>query len=318
MSYGIDATNDQALAGIGQTKNPYLEDIIFFTDCTQAQGTTPLWLDGGIYYTNAANGGAVGNNTVLMLNAFGYTACSGVISLQTGTTNNATGYAYSSTAQAIADTYGNILYIQFASDPPPLPTTITDFLVEKQEYETAIRTSTAIHSNTVRGAFRLGFQNWSGSAPSNTAPTIGKYFEFLCDGTVTDTNWILVVSGGPSSTLRFDTGVAVSTNTTYRMYLSTEFRSAYDPNILDWVYYYIVNYKIKNMTTGTVTEGTVPSPLDGIDSGNDQSYFYDTNLGSVTMNTKAVTATTTSITLFVDYICTRNRRPVSREILIAP
>ena len=313
MSYGIDATNDQALAGIGQTKNPYLQDIIFFTDCTQAQGTTPLWLDGGIYYTNAANGGAVGNNTAVILNSFGYTACSGVISLQTGTTNNATGYAYSSTGPAIADTFGSIQYIQTSGT---LPTTITDFLVEKQEYETAIRTSTAIHSNTVRGAFRLGFQNWSGSFPSNTAPTLGKYFEFRCDGTVTDTNWILVVAG--SSTLRFDTGVAVSTNTTYRMYLSTEFKSKFDLDLFEWVTTYIVNYKIKNITTGTVTEGTVPSPLDGIDPGIDYTYFTATNLGSVTMNTKAVTATTTSIVLFVDYICTRNRRPLSREILIAP
>jgi len=317
MSYGIDATNDQALAGIGQTKNPYLQDIIFFTDCTQAQGTTPFWLDGGIYYCNAANGGSVGNNTLLILNAFGYTACSGVINLQTGTTNNSTGYAYSSTARAIAGTYGSINIMESGSFPPPLPTTITDFLVEKQEYETAIRTSTAIHSNSVRGAFRLGFQDWSGTAPSDTAPTFGAYFEFRCDGTVTDTNWMLVLAGSISTT-RFDTGVAVSTNTTYRMYLSTESRSAYDPDLEEFVLTYIVNYKIKNITTGTVTEGTVPSPLDGVDSVNDNQYFTSSNLGSLTMNTKAVTATTTSISLFVDYICTRCRRPLSREILIAP
>ena len=315
MSYGIDATNDQALAGLGQTKNPYLQDIIFFTDCTQAQGTTPFWLDGGIYYCNAANGGSVGNNTLLILNAFGYTACSGVINLQTGTTSNFTGHAFASTGEAVAGTFGSIWTME--NSLTPLPTTITDFLVEKQEYETAIRTSTAIHSNSVRGAFRLGFQDWSGTAPSNTAPTRGAYFEFRCDGTVTDTNWMLVLAGN-SSTTRFDTGVAVSTNTTYRMYLSTESRSAYDPDLEYHVSTYMVNYKIKNITTGTVTEGTVPSPIDGFDPLNDSEYFTTDNLGSLTMNTKAVTATTTSISLLVDYICTRCRRPLSREILIAP
>jgi hypothetical protein len=209
------------------------------------------------------------------------------------------------------------------SVPPPLPTTITDFLVEKQEYETAIRTSTAIHSNSVRGAFRLGFQNWSGSAPNSTAPTRGAYFEFRCDGSVTDTNWMLVLAGssigGAFGTIRLDTGVAVSTNTTYRMYLSTESRSVYDPVLEYHVPTYIVNYKIKNITTGTVTEVTVLSPIDGSDPLNDSAYFTsDTNLASLTMNTKAVTATTTSISLLVDYICTRCRRPLSREILIAP
>jgi len=283
MSYGIDATNDQALAGIALADNPNQLDVTLFTDCTQTQSTVPLWLDGGNYYATTANGGAFGNNTGIILNAFGYTACSGAISLQTGTTNNATGYAYAGTSL-------NLL--------SGIPTPSTG-LITKYEYETAIRLPTAIHSNTVRGTYRLGFQN----STTNTAPTRGVFFQFLCDGTTTDTTW-RVVFVGSGGTTRVDTGVTVSINTTYRLYLSTELKS-------DGTF--TTNYKIKNMTTGTNTEGTA-SPSDNTHYPSVSTDY----IGSVTVNSKQVTSTTTSIALYVDYIGTRIRRPVSREILIAP
>ena len=284
MSYGIDATNDQALAGIALADNPNQLDVTLFTDCAQTQSTVPLWLDGGNYYATTANGGAFGNNTVIILNGFGYTACSGAISLQSGTTNNATGYAY-------AGTSSNLL--------PGMPVPSSTGLITKYEYETAIRLPAAIHSNTVRGTYRLGFQN----STTNTAPTRGVFFQFLCDGTTTDTTW-RVVFVGSGGTTRVDTGVTVSINTTYRLYLSTEVNS-------DGVF--TTNYKIKNMTTGTNTEGTA-SP-----SANTHYPTANTDyIGSVTINSKQVTATASSILLYVDYIGTRIRRPVSREILIAP
>jgi hypothetical protein len=284
MSYGIDATNDQALAGIALADNPNQLDVTLFTDCAQTQSTVPLWLDGGNYYVTTASGGALGNNTTIQLNAFGYTACSGAVGLQTGTTNNAIGSASASTSS-------NLL--------PGMPVPSSTGLITKYEYETAIRTSTAIHSNTVRGTYRLGFQN----STTNTAPTRGVFFQFLCNGTITDTNWMVVFIGSGGTT-RVDTGVTVSTNTTYRLYLSTEVNS-------DGVF--TTNYKIKNMTTGTNTEGTA-SP-----SANSHYPTANTDyIGSVTINSKQVTATASSIVLFVDYIGTRIRRPVSREILIAP
>jgi hypothetical protein len=287
MSYGIDATNDQALAGIALADNPNQMDVTLFTDCAQTQSTVPLWLDGGNYYAATASGGAYGTNTAIMLNAFGYTGCSGVISLQTGTTNNATGYAYAATTT-------NLL--------AGMPTPSAD-LITKYEYETLVRTTATIHSNTVRGTYRLGFQNTT----SNTAPTRGVFFQFLCDGTTTDTNW-MVVFRGAGGTTRVDTGVAVSINTTYRLYLSTEVNSAGT---------FTTNYKIKNMTTGTNTEGTAsPSATNhypSVSSGIVLDY-----IGSVIINSKQVTATATSIVLYIDYIGTRIRKPLTREILIAP
>jgi hypothetical protein len=114
----------------------------------------------------------------------------------------------------------------------------------------------------------------------------------------------MVVFIGSGGTTRVDTGVTVSTNTTYRLYLSTEVNS-------DGVF--TTNYKIKNMTTGTNTEGTA--------SPSASSHYPTANtdyMGSAITNSKQVTATNTSIVLYVDYIGTRIRRPVSREILIAP
>jgi hypothetical protein len=283
MSYGIDATNDQALAGIAMGDNPNQLDITLFTDCTQTQSTVPLWLDGGNYYVATANGGALGNNTAVILNAFGYTACSGVINLQTGTTNNAIGYAYAGTSL-------NLL--------SGIPTPSTG-LITKYEYEAAIRTAATIHSNTVRGTYRLGFQNQI----SSTSPTRGVFFQFLCDGTTTDTTWRVVFVGSGGNT-RVDTGVAVSSNTTYRLYLSTEVNSAGT---------YTTNYKIRNMTTGTNTEGTA--------SPGSTSHYPSAStdyMGSVTVNSKQTTATATSVLAYVDYIGTRIRRPLAREILIAP
>ena len=283
MSYGIDATNDQALAGIAHADNPNQLDMTMFTDCIQTQSTVPLWLDGGNYYVTTANGGAFGNNTTILLNAFGYTACSGVISLQTGTTNNATGYTYASTTT-------NLL--------PGMPTPPSG-LITKYEYEAAVRTAAAIHSNTVRGTYRLGFQN----STTNTAPTRGVFFQFLCDGTTTDTNWMVVFIGSGGTT-RVDTGVAVNASTTYRLYLSTEVNSAGT---------YTTRYKIKNMTTGTNTEGTASPSSDTHYPSASTNY-----LGSTITNSKQVTATVTSVLFYVDYICTRVRKPLTRDILIAP
>jgi hypothetical protein len=283
MSYGIDATNDQALVGVETTESLTQLDTMFFTDCTQAQSTNPFYLDGTIYQATGANGGTVTNNTAIMLNAFGYTGCSGVNSLNCGTTNNATGHG-------VVYTTTNLV----AGITAP-----TSGLITKYEYEAGIRTLAAVHTNAVRGAYRLGFQD----SISNTAPVRGVYFEFLCNGTITDTTWKVVIISSSGST-RVDTGVTLSASTTYRMYLATEVNSAGT---------YTTNYKIKNMTTGANTEGTAsPSSVTHYPSA------LTDYLASTTICTKAVTATVTGISLYVDYIGTRIRRPVSREILIAP
>jgi len=285
MAYGIDAKNDQTLFGTSEADNPNMLDVMWFTDCAQQQGTIPFYLDGAEYYVNAANGGAIGNNTAIIGNAFGYTACSGTISLQTGVTNNAIGYAGAWTTNTL------------------IPGGITGAAVgavAKYEYETTIRTGAAIHTDTVRGEYRLGFQD----SISNTSATRGVFFHYLCNGTTTDTSWKVYIINPASGGTRVDTGVTLATNTTYRMYLSVQ---------VDSDGTFTTNYKIKNITTGTNTEGTA-SPS----SNAHYPSAFGANLGSSTINSKSTTATTTSIVLYVDYIATRIRRQIFRDILIAP
>lgn len=283
MSYGIDAGNNNPLVGMATADNPNQLDVLFFTDCTQTQATSPLFLDGAEYYSTVANGGAIGNNTAVALNAVGYTGSSGVVSLQTGVTNNATGYGALYTTTNLV----------------PGITTASTQAITKYEYEIGLRTLT-VHTNAVRGAYRLGFQN----SVINTAPTTGVYFEYLCNGTVTDTTWKVVILS-PSGSTRVDTGVTVSNTSTYRLYLSVERDSTGTV--------YTTNYKIKNFTAGTSTEGTASPSSDTHYPSAATNY-----MGSVTINTKAVTATTTSNVLYIDYLGTRIRRPIFREILISP
>jgi hypothetical protein len=74
---------------------------------------------------------------------------------------------------------------------------------------------------------------------------------------------------------------------------------------------YTTTYKIKNMNTGTNTEGTTSPTTNARYPAAATDYF-----GAGIVNSKANTSTTTPITLNVDYLGVRIRRPLSREILI--
>jgi hypothetical protein len=234
-----------------------------------------------MYFGNSANGGSIGSNTTPILTPFGgHTAANGAISLSTGTTRNSTGYGSIYTHQAIL---------------PGIPTP-TSGLVTKYEFECLIRTTSPIHSNSVIGVYRLGFMN----SISNAASSQGVYFEFLCDGTTTDTTWKVVFMNTTAE--RNDTTVTVAVNTTYRMYLSVE---------VDSSGIYTTTYKIKNMTTGTNTEGTTSPTTNARYPSGATDYF-----GVTVLNSKTVSATTTSVLLILDYLGVRIRRPLFREILI--
>lgn len=283
MAYSTPSTNDIVLCATEEATNISQLDLIWFTDFNQyAAPSTSVPAEGGMYFGNSANGGSitVPTSTAIMTSFGGHTAANGAIQLATGTTNNATGYGSIYSHQ-------NIL--------PGIPTPSNGF-VTKYEYECLIRTTGTIHSNTVRGSYVLGFIN----GISNAAQSDGVYFEFLCNGTLTDTTWKVVFMN--TSSERNDTTVTVSANTTYRMYLSVEVNSAGT---------YTTTYKIKNMTTGTTTEGTTSPTTTARYPSAATDY-----IGAGIINTKTVTATTTSVTLNVDYLGVRIRRPLSREILI--
>ena len=282
MAYGILTINDQVLAATEYTDNSSQLDAIWFTDFNQASTpSTSVPAQGGMYFGNSANGGSIASNTVVMYNLFGgHTASNGAIQLSTGVTNNSTGYSSIYTHQ-------NIL--------PGIPTP-TSGTVTKYEFEILIRTGATIHSNTVRGVYRLGFMN----TISNAGASDGVYFEFLCDGTTTDTTWKVVFMNATAE--RNDTAVTVAINTTYRMYLSVEVDSSGT---------YTTTYKIKNMTTGANTEGTTSPTTNARYPSAATDYF-----GATVVNSKTITATTTNISAYLDYLGVRIRRPLSREILI--
>jgi hypothetical protein len=281
MAYGVSNKNEYTLKHMSQANNPNQMDMLWFTDFHQGiTPTTAIYAEGGVFMLQSANGGALSNNNTAILTAFGITAASGTVQLQTGTTSNSTGYGSIYTHQ-------NIL--------PGIPTP-TSGLVTKYEFECLLRTTSPIHSNSVRGVYRLGFMN----SISNAASSEGVYFEFLCDGTTTDTTWKVVFMNTTAE--RNDTTVTVAVNTTYRMYLSVE---------VDSSGIYTTTYKIKNMTTGTNTEGTTSPTTNARYPSGATDYF-----GVTVLNSKTVTATATSVLAVLDYLGVRIRRPLFREILI--
>jgi hypothetical protein len=257
--------------------------MIFFTDLIQATGpSTVSPAQGGVFFLQSGTGGGVTNNSTAVFAVFGITAAHGICSLNTGTTSNTT--AYSGLCTAL-----NIL--------PGLPTPSTG-LVTKYEYEALIRTDTFIFDGSTRwGLIRLGFmQSVSGT------PTDGVYFEFVSDGTTTDTTWNIVFRSSAVSQSRVNTGVTYAASKTYRMYLCVEVS-------LDGTY--TTTYKIKNLTDNTNTESTA-SPSN--------NSFYPTAttdyMGPAITVLKQGVATINSTSVYIDYIACRIRRPLTREILI--
>jgi len=283
MAYGVSLINQQVLKHTSQSENSSQLDMIFFSDLIQASGpsgTSPA--QGGVFYLQNANGGGSNNNNTAHFVGFGITASHGTCAISTGTTSNSTGYA-------AIDTALNIL--------PGIPTPSAG-LVTKYEYEALIRTDSTIFDNSTRfGYFRIGFMQ----AITGT-PTDGVYFDFTVDGTTLDTTWNVAFASGPAARSRYDTGVSVAINKTYRMYLCVEVNSAGT---------YTTTFKIKNLTDNTNTEGTATP------SNNAHYPSAATDYMGPAITTSKQTLTHALATfLFIDYIACRIRRPLTREILI--
>lgn len=281
MAYGTYSPNDYVLYSSAVSDSSTQLDNIIFSDFIQ--GVAPsasIPASGGTIFATTANGGAITNNTTSHIEAFGVTACAGVISLSTGTTNNATGIASCYTSPTLI---------------PGLATPASG-RVSRYECETFIRTdSGGVHSNSVRGAYRFGFMSTIGTA----AIEDGVYFEFLCDGTTTDSNWFIVFRKDNVQS-RVDTTLAVSASKSYRLYLSVDISSGGTIT---------TRYNVRNVTDGTSASGTA--------SPSSNSHYPTAAgdwLGVTLQNTKAVTATTTARLIYVDYIGARIRKDLTRTI----
>jgi hypothetical protein len=289
MAYGTPNINDQVFIGSSQSENPNQLNYVLFSDLhNNTTPSTTIPTEGGNFYCVTSLGGAITNNSTAPFLAMGVTASSGVIQLATGTSNNSTAYVTLQTSPTV-----------IPGIPVPSAGQVT-----KYEFETLIRTGATIHSNSVRGIYRLGFFDNNGFTSAGDSTGFGPHFKFLCDGTTTHTTWNVFFGDAVANFATVDTGVAVAADTTYRMYLSVE---------VDSSGIYTTTYKIKNMTTGTNTEGIASPPSSAYYPANG----YTTAMGAGIVNAKsAVTSTTTSIILYVDYMTVHIQRPISREILI--
>lgn len=284
MAYSSQSINDYVLPAVAQSENSSQLDTIIFSDFHQ--GSTPsatVPSQGGVIYSSLGNGGAITNNTQAHIEAFGITACSGVISLSTGTTSNATGFA----SQAVS-----IFTIPGFQTP-------SSGKISKYEAEVLLRTDSTIHGNsptTNRGFYRFGFISTTSGTPAD-----GVYFEFLCDGTTTDTTWNIVFRKDNTQS-RADTTVTVSASKTYRLYLSVEVNSGGTVT---------TTYNVRNVTDSSGASGTAsPSLSSDYPTGNADF------MGLVLTNSKITTTSTTARLIFVDYMGCRIRRELNREILL--
>lgn len=279
MAYGTYSPNDYVLHASTQSENTGQLDYLLFTDFIQGVApSSTIPASGGIIFALTANGGAITNNTTSHIEAFGITACAGVISLSTGTTNNANGVAGCNTSLAMI---------------PGLQTPGTG-KISRYEAEIFLRTDSTIHTNANRGVYRFGFANQVTSSPSD-----GVYFEYLCDGTTTDTTWNIVFRKDDVQS-RADTTLTVSASKSYRLYLSINVSTAGTIT---------TSYNVRNVTDGTSAIGTA-SPS----SNTHYPTATGDYIGLVVQNSKAVTATTSARLIFVDYMGARVRRDLSREI----
>ena len=285
MAYGVQGINQQTIKPVSRVQNKNQYDAFYFCDFHHTAQAT--FSDGGLFTTNAT--GAVTVNNTGGLTGFGITACSGTVMLSTSTTSNATNAASASLG------YNNgSLNLICGIQRPPSPS-----FVSKYEIETLIRTDASIFSSgaSLGGFIQCGFKD----SLTNTSQLRGVFFEYLTDGTTNDTTFWVKVDSLSNGEERTDTTMTVSANTTYRLYLSLEaFTEAT----------YAVTYKIKNMTTGTIAEGTITPTTNRVPVASTDTMAAVVGMGRQT------NVTTTPIVIWVDYMGVRIRKPISREILL--
>jgi len=296
MAHGVRNINDQTLFATAQTRPVTQLDFTQFSDFNNYQTytlpVTSAGTEGAGFGVAASTATIASTNSTTTTGLGGLTGPSSVISITTSSTINNSDIGSVNTHQLLL---------------PGLPVPASGF-VTKYEFETRIRTLATIHSDSVRGTFRAGFMNLTYMNTAGDQGSSGVFFRYARSSVLTDTNWTIFwknpLSGSNST---FDTGVAVSASTTYRMYLSTEVNSAGT---------YTTTYKILNENTGTKTEGTASPSATGHNTGEG---FTTYGMGAAVVNCKAglgETTTTTTVALYIDYMGVRVRRPISREILI--
>lgn len=291
MAYSIRPNNDFVLLN-AQNENPNQLDIQLFTDFVQNPGgvSVGIPMDGGAF-----------NFTTVSTNL----TRSSADHTDYGPTS---GHGFSSwtmtAVTGLVDMKSSLLI-------PGIRTPATNE-VTKYEMEVGFKTKSAVWSaGDIYGLSRFGFMG-----TGSVTPTDGVYIEqfvngtfddlqgFWVDSTPLDTNWH-VVFRKDSNTERYDTGVKVSKETIYQMYLSVERDSAGN---------FATNFKIRNVSSGVTTFGFfTPSSTSFYPSASTDYLFpafVVNGIGDGELYGGLVPK------YIVDYVGARVRYPIKREILI--
>lgn len=282
MAYAVTSPTSYIFHGNSVSKNSSQLDLRFFTDFHTPYSTAGLLTEGANFIHASANGGGISVQSAAIHSDFGITFGSGVMGFSTGTTSNSAGNCSVYTASHIVGI--------------PTPSNGT---VVKYECELLMKTvsSTGIPDSAANGFYRFGFMD----SQNQLSPGNGVYFEYMYDGSKTDTTWYLSFMN--SFEERVDTTMTVASGKIYRLYLSVERNSSGT---------FTTTYNIKNITDNTTVSGTAaPSTTARYPSSETASFMYPAFVVS-----KTGTATTTTKQVYLDYFAARIQKPVDREILL--
>jgi len=295
MAYGIQSPNQQRIESVSRIQNKNQYDAFYFTDIHNFANLT--YMEGGVFTVNSS--GTVAYNTGSAFMSLFYnrnwindqTKGSGALTFAPSGNNN-------SSSNSLNLGHNASLFNLLCGIQTPSSSSV----VSKYEIEGSVYMAGALFSSgaTAGGYYRCGFMD---SVTNNIAR--GLYFECLQDGTTLYTTWFVTLKSLTNGSERTNTGVTVSLNTIYRLYLSLE---AFTGGT------YTITYKIRaEDSSGNVTntEGTITPTTNRVPTAT-----TDIMSATISMGRATNTTSSTSRNFSVDYMAVRIRKPITREILL--
>lgn len=292
MAYSAQSVNDYVLFNNNQNENPNQLDSIYFCDFVQQASPTSSGpgTDGSPFSFTTVS--TTINRSAAQSTAYGITAGHGLINIAT-------------TALV-----GGLAVLESNSASIPGLTAPSSGLITKYECETSFLFQNIYTPDESYGYVRFGFMN------SATTPADGVYFQFWVNGVLDpiegyyiddsplNTTWNIVWEKDDNFS-SFDTGITVSSNKIYQLYLGIEVNSSGN---------FTTTYKVVNKTDGTSASGTAsPSSNTHYPSGI-TDYMKPSWINSSIGN--GINDDGLFPTFVMDYIGARIRRPLNREILL--
>lgn len=292
MAYSAQSVNDYVLFNNNQSESPNQLDAIYF--CDFIQQATPASVGPG---TDGSPFAFTTVSTTLARSsaqstAYGITAGHGFVNI---------------TANPVQ---GSLAVLETNSTSIPGLTAPSAGLLCKYECETSFLFQNVYTPDESYGYVRFGFMN------SATTPNDGVYFQFWVNGIFDplegyyvddvplNTTWNIVWEKD-NILSSFDTGITVSSDKVYQLYLKIEVNSSGN---------FTTTYKVVNKTDGISASGTA-SPSSNTHYPSDiadymKPSWINSGIGP------GINDDGLHPTFVMDYIGARIRRPLTREILL--